>query len=164
MDANQFNMNMANKKAAIGDELALSASNYNPQYFAGQSATQTANRDAAGWMEMEKRLRAQGYGDEYINAEKNRFNVGSSQNYGTAYDRGWQTGQANRTSTYQAAGGMYGQVAVPNAGLTSNYLDLYNTSKDSANAAGQAIQDAFKINDVNPRKRYPTAEEQQQQQ
>jgi hypothetical protein len=141
--ANQFNIGQAEKKSAIGDQLATTAANYNPEYYALQAENSSKTNAASGWADTEQRLRAQGYDDNYINAMRQKYQLGASQNAGTAYDSGWQKGQGLRTQTYGAAGGMYGQVSPPQAGLTSDYLALYQQGNKNANATGSALEQLF---------------------
>jgi hypothetical protein len=140
--AQEFNMNMANKKAAIGDSMAQTADNYNPEYYALQSQTQSKNRRASQWADTESQLRAQGYDQNYINAMKNKYDVDSSQAAGSAYDSGWQTGQNARQSAYQAAGGMYTGVSSPTAGLSGDYMSLYKQKQDSINGIANTVSKA----------------------
>lgn len=146
-DANKramdFNMDMANKKAAIGTQLSADANAMSPDYYAQQQQTAQKNRDASLWADTEQRMRAAGYGDAQIQAEKNRMGIVSSQNQGTAYDAGWQTGMNSRNNTYGTAGSMFGQVSAPTDTVGNSYTNLYTTARQGQDNAGATIQKVY---------------------
>lgn len=142
MQANQFNIDNASKKAAIGDQMVQTAQNYNPEYTALQSQNQSKNRRSAQWADTESAMRAQGYDQSYINAMKSKFDLDTSTAAGTAYDSGWQTGQGLRNSTYQAAGGMYGQVQAPSAGMMDAYSSMYDMAGKSKDGLAKTLSES----------------------
>ncbi len=140
--AQNYNVASADKKAAIGDKLAVDAGAMDPNYYASQQQNSAKNRGNAQWLEQEQRMRAQGMDPQAIAAERTRFNVGNSQNEGTAYDSGYQTGVGSKNATYGAAGSMYGQIGQPSAGLASAYLQNNAAKSKAQEAAGNAIEQA----------------------
>jgi hypothetical protein len=148
----QFNMDQANKKAAVGDKLQSAADNIDPQYYAQQGQTQQKNRTAASWADTEQRMRAQGASQDAIDAERNRSAVTGSQNEGTAYDAGMQSGRTQQTSTYGTAGSMYGGVSQPTAGLAQAYGDINKENAKAQTAAGNSIEQVFGVANDSTRK------------
>lgn len=116
------------KKDAIGAQLQQNAAAYDPNYFGTQAAANSNMRDTASWDNYESQLRAQGRDQNYINAEKSRFGLQAGLNQGSAYAQGWNTGQNAQTSTYGAAGGMYGQMTAPS---TANYTNAASNANDA---------------------------------
>lgn len=151
--ANAFNMEMANKKAGVGDTLQQQASNINPEYYGLQNYNSTRNRRNSAWQDQEATLRAQGYDQNYINSMKNKFDVDTSTSAGTAYDSGWQTGNNARTQTYGAAGNMYGSVPVPTAGLQGMYSQLYGNGNENAKKAADTMNTALGTNSADNTKK-----------
>lgn len=134
-----YNMNMANKKAAVGDQLYGDAMAMSPDYYAEQQRRARQNQDSSAWGDAEQRLRAQGKDDNYINNERRRYDVATSQNQGTAYDSGWQAGMANRNNTFSTAGGMYGQVSYPQDTVSSGYANMAKMNQDRQQTIGRGI-------------------------
>ena len=151
----QFNMNMANKKAGIGDKLQASADNIDPQYYAQQGQTNQKNRNANQWADTEQRMRASGASQDAIDAERHRSGVMGSQAEGTAYDSGMQSGRSQQNSTYGTAGSMYGGVSQPTAGLATAYSQNNANNAQAQQAAGNAIEQAFGV--VNNSTKKPAA-------
>lgn len=139
-DVSDFNMAMANKKAAIGDTLAGNAAGMNPDYYAEQQRRARQNFDNAAWLDSASRMRAMGKDENYINNEQRRFQLGTSQNQGTAYDSGYTSGVQNQNATYTAAGGMYGQVSDPTAGMYSAYAQQ---NQNRAANIGRGLDDIY---------------------
>jgi len=140
--AQNYNIASADKKAAIGDKLAVNAGAMDPNYYASQSQNATKNRGNAQKQATAERMRAQGMDPQAINAELARMDIGNSQNEGTAYDSGYQTGVSNQNATYGTAGSMYGQVGQPSAGLASAYLQNNQANSRAQEAAGNMIEQA----------------------
>jgi len=143
--AQNYNIASADKKAAIGDKLAVNAGAMDPNYYASQSQNATKNRGNAQKLAAAERMRAQGMDPQAINAELARMDIGNSQNEGTAYDSGYQTGVSNQNATYGAAGSMYGQIGQPSAGLASAYQANNNANSKAQEAAGNMIEQATGI-------------------
>ena len=143
--AQNYNIASADKKAAIGDKLAVNAGAMDPNYYASQSQNATKNRGNAQKQATAERMRAQGMDPQAINAELARMDIGNSQNEGTAYDSGYQTGVSNQNATYGTAGSMYGQVGQPSAGLASAYQANNRANADAQKDAGNMIEQATGI-------------------
>lgn len=140
-----FNANMANKKAAIGDNLATDAASMDPSYYGRQQMFATAGQAENQWADTEAKLRAQGYDENAISRERQKHQLSSSQAKGTAYDQGSQAGLNARNATFSTAGSMYGQIQGP-TDRSGSYLALAKQGQDDASAAGAAIENLFKIN------------------
>jgi len=140
-----YNMNMADKKAGVGDQLAANAAAMDPDYTAGQAQTASKNRGAAQWDEQEKNMRMHGFDENAIQAEKNKFGIADSQNQGTAYDSGYQTGVNKQNATYGTAGSLYTGVAAPSAGLSTAYTQANEADSKAQQGWGNAIEQAFGV-------------------
>lgn len=150
--AQQFNQNMATKKAAIGDTLQADAANIDPQYYGLQSMNATRNRNQNMLQDQMQNMRNAGM-DSYAQlAEARRMNVGGAQNEATAFDSGLKEGRNQRNSTYATAGGMYSQVSTPTAGLASAYGAMSNADRQSQKDWGGAIEDATGITNSSQKK------------
>ena len=153
----QFNMNQANKKAGIGDQLVTNAAGMDPSYTAQQSMTRSKNLSASQWGDTEAALRAHGYDDNYINAMKQKSDLNASQSAGTAYDSGYQSGVNSQNSTYATAGQMYTGVSQPTAGLVSGYQAASNSDANAQKGWGNAIEQAFGVVDDSTKKSTKTS-------
>lgn len=149
MQISDYNMSMANKKAAVGDQLYGDANAMSPDYFAEQQRRQRQTMDANAWGDAEQRLRAQGKDDNYINNERRRFDIATSQNQGTMYDFGWQAGMNARNNTFSTAGGMYGGVGYmgdPTGGMYQSYAQA---NQQRASGIGRGIDAVFNADKQN---------------
>ena len=149
MQISDYNMSMANKKAAVGDQLYGDANAMSPDYFAEQQRRQRQTMDANAWGDAEQRMRAQGKDDSYINNERRRFDLGTSSNQGTAYDAGWQTGMTSRNNMFSTAGGMYGGVGYmgdPTGGMYQTYAQA---NQQRAAGIGRGIDAVFNADKQN---------------
>lgn len=142
-DTLEFNKTMANKKAAVGDNLVTNANAMNPDYFGMQEFNRTRNRDNSAKLDAIGRMRASGMSEQAIQSEMNKYDIGASQNAASAYDTGWQRGLSAQNSTYGTAGGMYGQISQPGDTVGASYSTAYNTAKQGQQAIGGAIEQAF---------------------
>lgn len=144
-----FGINSAQLQAKNKDAGAVEniAANYDPQYLGNNAATMAKNRDAAGWTDTEARLRTQGYSQQAIDAEHNRFNTASSQDVGTAYTGGVAQGTQQQAGLYASGASLRGDLQAPGAGLASDYNSLALQATNRRAAAGKSIQDAFGLGD-----------------
>lgn len=147
-----FNMDMATKRAGIGDSLATNANAMDPNYYATQQQTATKNRDAAGWAENEANMRTRGFDENAIAAERNRAGLTSSTNQGTSYDAGYQTGTNAKATMLGAAGSNYTQVSQPTAGLSTAYSEAAKSDTAAQKGWGNAIEQAFGITNSTTKK------------
>lgn len=152
--AQNFNMNAATQKNGLAGQLAADGLAINPANYAQNQLNATKNRDASAWAEQEARMRANGFDENAITAERNRAGLVSSQNQGTAYDSGMQTGTSTRNSTVGTAGSLYTQVNQPSAGLASSYAAANNADSAAQKGWGNAIEQAFGL--VNKTTEKPT--------
>ena len=146
LDKQVFDLNKQQwmEKNQDADAVENIAANYDPQYLGRNAMAQTMNRDNASWQEMERRLRAQGYDDSYINSERNRFNLGKSQNAGTAYTQGVDAGYKSQTGMYATGAGI--RDYLPGANNSSSYqqmMQLYDQYNRDKQSAGGAIEQIF---------------------
>lgn len=142
----QFNMDMANRKAAIGDQLATNAGSMDPTYYARLAQNEAKNRDAATWLDTEDRMRRGQSSQGVIDSEARRAAVASSQNQATAYDSGYLRGVQGQNSTYGTAGSMYGQVSQPDSSaIVSGYNTLANQQSQAQSRWGSAIEESLKL-------------------
>jgi len=141
-DAMAFNKDMATRKAAIGDSLVTNANAMSPDYFAQQDEIRRRNQDNSAWLDQEQRMQQMGMSPQAIAAERNRYNLGASQNAASAYDAGWQRGLAGQNATYSTAGGMYGQINAPHDTVGSSYLAANNYANQQQQKIGGAIEQA----------------------
>lgn len=138
-----INKAMVNKKAAIGDSLAVNALNMNPDYYGRQAEAAAAGQADNGWADYEAKLRAQGYDQNYINAQKQKFMVNRSTQTGTAYDRGAMSGLDKQNATYSTAGGMYSTgLSAPSSNM-QDYINAKQEGSKDANAIGAAVETIF---------------------
>ena len=153
--AQKFNMNTATQKSALAGQLGADGLAINPANYAQNQLNATKNRDASAWAEQEARMRANGFDENAITAERNRAGLISSQNQGTAYDSGMQTGTSTRNSTVGTAGSLYTPVSQPSAGLSSAYSMVNNADTAAQKGWGNAIEQAFGL--VNSTTKKPSA-------
>ena len=138
-----FGANVTQNTARNKDASAVEtiAANYDPQYLGNNAETISKNRDAAGWAEAEARLRTQGYSQQAIDAEHNRYNTQASQNAGTAYTGGVAQGTSQQAGLYTQGAGIRQDLNAPSDGLSSAYSALATQTTNKQAAAGKAIQD-----------------------
>lgn len=143
--ANAFNMAQGAKKSAVGDQVLQSGQNINPGSTALDALAASNGRSASQWAQQEAQMRAQGYGQDAINAAKSTFDNQSNLAGTSAYDSGYTTGQTNQINTMQAAAGDYSGINVPTASNTSDYLNTINAGNNNAKAIGNGLTSAFGI-------------------
>lgn len=149
-----YNKASTDKKAAIGDKLADTASSIDPSYYGRQQSFATQGQANNQWQDTEAKLRAQGYGDAYIADAKRKQDVSVSQAVGTSYDQGSQAGLNSRNSTYQTAGSMYGNISGPDTNFNER-AKVAEKGQNDATAAGKGIEQLFNLT----KKTNPTTEE-----
>ena len=129
-----------NKSAEAVENIAA---NYDPQYLGRNAEAKSKNRDMAAWQDTEARMRAQGYTDNQINAEKNRYMLGASQNSATAYTGGVDAGYKSQTGMYATGAGIRQDINAPGAGNIDAMMRLYDQNSKDKQYAGKSIEQIF---------------------
>lgn len=140
-----FDMNKAQHYARndSADAVDNIANNYDPRFLGLNAQAQSKNRDTAAWQDMEAKMRAQGYSEQQISAERNRFQLGASQNAATAYTGGVDAGYKTQTGMHATGAGIRTDMNGPGSSSIDDLLALYNTNNKDKQAAGSAIEQIF---------------------